>query len=491
LTAETDRTASLSDYVRMMRAQRWIVLLAVVLCAGAAVALSLRQDEQYAATAQLDYQGDNQALSLVGAPAYPERTNKEQADLGAQTALQDDPLRRVRQALHTRRSVDELRGMLAAAVDPQSNLVSITATAPGARFAARLATTLARQSAADAAREQRTRYRDTVQRLRAKQRRLGGGPRAAQQSRIYGEQITRLETLASLARPVRVAQAASVPETPVSPKPVRDGVLGALAGLLLGLALAFGRDALDRRLRNLDDIQTAVELPVLGHVRRRAMRGGVALEPADQESFTLLRTMVGFLDVDDPLRTLAVTSAATGEGKSTVAAALALSYAESGHRTLLVECDLRRPVLGERLDVDTITLGLTDLLARKAELADVVHTLDGSGLNVVLAGSRTPRPAELLGSERFQAFVAEVRETYDMVIFDTSPLLALADTLQLLPRMDGALVCVRSGQTTREEVEALNRSLHAVPHGPVGLVITGITPATEGVYGYGNYAYAS
>jgi receptor protein-tyrosine kinase len=221
------------------------------------------------------------------------------------------------------------------------------------------------------------------------------------------------------------------------------------------------------------------------------MRGGVALEPADQESFTLLRTMVGFLDVDDPLRTLAVTSAATGEGKSTVAAALALSYAESGHRTLLVECDLRRPVLGERLDVDTITLGLTDLLARKAELADVVHTLDGSGLNVVLAGSRTPRPAELLGSERFQAFVAEVRETYDMVIFDTSPLLALADTLQLLPRMDGALVCVRSGQTTREEVEALNRSLHAVPHGPVGLVITGITPATEGVYGYGNYAYAS
>jgi receptor protein-tyrosine kinase len=491
LTADTDRTASLSDYLRIVRGQRWIVLLAVLLCAGAAVALSLRQDKQYAATAQLDYQGDNQALSLVGAPAYPDRTNKEQADLGAQTALQDGSLRRVRATLHTRRTVDTLRGMLGTAVDPQSNLVSITATAPSAAFAAKLANALSRQAAGDAARQQRTRYRVTARRLQAKQDRLGKGARAAQQSRIYGEQITRLETLASLARPVTIARAATVPEHPVAPKPVRNGVLGALAGLLLGLALAFGRDALDRRLRNLEDIQTAVELPVVGHVRQHAMGRAIMLQPADQESFALLRTMVGFMDVDAPLRTLAVTSASMSEGKSTVAASLALSYAESGHRTLLVECDLRRPVLGERLELDAVKLGLTDLLARKAQLPDVVRRHEDSGLEVVLAGSRTPRPAELLGSERFTAFVAEVREAYDMVIFDTSPLLALADTLQLLPRMDGALVCVRSGQTTREQVEALNRSLQAVPHGPVGLVVTGITPATEGVYGYGNYAYAS
>jgi capsular exopolysaccharide synthesis family protein len=206
-----------------------------------------------------------------------------------------------------------------------------------------------------------------------------------------------------------------------------------------------------------------------------------------------MRTNVDFLDVDSRLTTLAVTSALPEEGKSTVACSLACAYALAGKRTLIVECDLRRPTLAHKLGLGNGP-GLSDYLAGEAEPQAVVQPVALPGaqapLVAIVAGTPSPRPAELLGSQRFGAFLDEVARAYDVVLLDTSPLLSVVDTLELVPRVDGVVVCVRAQQTTRDQAQAAKAALEHFPARPTGVVVTGVRAGDELDYGYYSYAYA-
>ena len=495
----TDNTATtgLAEYGRIVRDQWWIVLSVMLVAVAVALVLTWRQDTRYAATAQLDFAGESQSLGIVGAPTFPSRTSKELAEFGAQTILQVSSLHRVRKALATDVGVTDLRRDLTAAVDPQSNLVSVTAQASDPNFAAALANALARQAAESAAKGLREQYRAAALDLRRREITLGQGPKDTAQSALYNQQITRLQALANIAQPVSIAKQAQPDDSPVSPKPVRNGVLGAIVGLLLGLLAAFVRDSFDKRLRNLDDVQDVLDMPILGHLRDEAMGGAgplpgaVKLAPIDLETFSILRANLRHLDGGRPRQAIAVTSAAPGEGKSTIAASLALSSALAGHRTLLVEADLRRPSLAERLGLAPDGPGLTDYLAGTATPAEVVSSLSEPALPlaVVLAGSPSSMPVELLGSATFADFVTQVRGAYEVIIFDTSPLLTVADTLELLPHVDATVMCVRAGQTRTDEARAASAVLAHVPHGAVGLVITGVKRGRESDVGYYSRAY--
>jgi capsular exopolysaccharide synthesis family protein len=205
---------------------------------------------------------------------------------------------------------------------------------------------------------------------------------------------------------------------------------------------------------------------------------------------------------------LLVTSAIAGEGKSTVAACLAVTTAESGTRTLLVECDLRKPVLAERMGIKEGP-GLSDYLTGHADprqilqpVAGIVERLNGSGptltagqsgsanLVCIAAGRRVPRPAELLASERFRSFLTEVSDVYDTVILDTPPLLPVADTLAIVPDVSALVVCIRLEHTTREQALAAQSALDRLPERPVGLVLTDVRQEGDG-YNYGEYATAA
>jgi Mrp family chromosome partitioning ATPase len=337
-----------------------------------------------------------------------------------------------------------------------------------------------------------------------------------------------LEALASVASPLQVVSLASVPGAPSSPKPVQDGVIGLVLGLLLGLLIAILRSALDRRMRASDDIRGATGLPLLGHVRETALghagdipRGDKQLAPRDIESFRMLRTNTEFLTSNGsgPISTFAVTSALAEEGKSTTAAALAFAYAASGRRTLLVECDLRLPCLAERLGLQP-NGGLTSYLVGRATLSDVVFRAQarshastlaaGSAINppvvesgagesgggmtfggcpdVVVAGDRPSHPAELLSSPGLARFISEARARYDIVILDTAPLLSVADTLEILPQVEGIVLCVRARRTTRDQIAACTVALDRVPARPTGVVVTGISDRENSQYGYYGYA---
>lgn len=197
-----------------------------------------------------------------------------------------------------------------------------------------------------------------------------------------------------------------------------------------------------------------------------------------------------------------VTSGVPEEGKSTVALFLALASAASGRRTLLIECDLRRPVLAERLAVPDGP-GLSDFVAGKATREEIVHHVSAmidadaipplgaeshdQTLACVFAGAPTRQAAEILESERFVSLLGQFEEAYDVVVIDTPPLLAVVDALDLIPRASAVLVCARASRTTRDQVRATRAALDRLPERPTGLVITGTTRADAQSYGY--YAY--
>jgi Mrp family chromosome partitioning ATPase len=237
-----------------------------------------------------------------------------------------------------------------------------------------------------------------------------------------------------------------------------------------------------------------------------ASNGARALDEEDLEAMRIMRTNLAFLNEQEtPLRSVLVTSALPEEGKTTIAAALAWVAATSGRRTLLLECDLRRPDLAQRLGAQRGP-GLTDYLAGTAEAGDVFQAIDigaprvaptnggseGDGsfgaLTLVSAGSM-PGGGDVLGSERFRDFLAVTSRSYDLVVLDTCPLLPVVDTLELIPFVDGIVLCVRLGQTTREQAGSALQALHRFPRKPTGLVVTGVRPGLDENYGY-SYSYA-
>ena len=509
---EQPRYATLRDYLRVVRKQRWLIILITLVFAGAALALSLGEKPTYTAEVSLRFVDPASDADLVGATSFPTQTADQLAASSAEVITRPGVIADVRKQLKTKLSVDDLQKAVDAQPEALTNFVVIRAKSNNKNFAAALANTFAREVVGVTTKAERKRF---LQIAAAMQRAYSAQRRTTNQfsRELFAERVSRVKALGKTAQPAIVARAADVPKNPTSPRPLRNTVLGGLIGLVLGLLVAFIRDSLDRRLRGSREIQEEVGLPLLGHVALDAMgrsvvsnNGHKVMTEADLESFRILRTNLEFLDVDNPAKVVLVTSGLPGEGKSTVSSALATTSALSGRRTLLVECDLRRPQIAERFGLGEGP-GLSDYLAGRAEPADVLRKIvlapppsrNGNGdaapdpsaptLVCITAGSMPPRPAELLGSKKFAAFLDEVRGAYDFVVLDTSPLLSVSDTLELMPLVDGVILCVRASQTTQEQARAAKAAIDRLPDRPTGLVVTGVRKGDAEDYGYYSYAY--
>lgn len=535
---EAPSPVSLSERLKIVRRHLWLVMGIACVVAVVVLVFSLAQPPSYEAQTSVQFRDETRDLALLGGLAQPADQPAQLAAASAGTVTRPQLLTQVKKDLKTSWTVDRLRNATTATPDPRSNLVILNARADTAPFAARLANAVARRATSSVNQASRRRFSDAAESLRERLDRTaaenGGGAegtaRRSATSAVLAEQLSNLEALASFASPAQWVQRAEVPSEPVSPKPVRNTVLAGLFGLFLGLGAAFVRDSLDRRLRGTQEIQEHLpDLTLLGHVRTRVMgkvafcdTGHAELEGPDLEAFRILRTNLEFLDVDSPPRIVAVTSPLPEEGKTTVAGSLAFAAAAAGKQTLLVECDLRRPALSGRLGLQR-SPGLSDVLAGQADALEVIQIarctdppllssgnsngkvepgFKGAGregrppslpgaehpVACVAAGSPTSRPAELLGSQRLRDFLEKLSDDYELIVLDTSPLLPVADTIELLPLVDGVLMCVRMGQTTREQARAGKAVLDRVPTRLSGLVITGAEAA--GDYEYGYYAYA-
>lgn len=260
---------------------------------------------------------------------------------------------------------------------------------------------------------------------------------------------------------------------PISPRPVRDALAGAMLGGILGAGIVLLREQLDDRLRSVADVERVLELPVLAQLPVDEMAGaGVSAisHPHSplSEAIRSLRASVQYTGLDRPLRTIVVTSAMPNEGKSVVSANLAAVCALAGHRTVLVGADLRRPRLSSMFDVKGGAPGLSDVVAGVNGLgpasgsgADSPSPEAPAGIggrlvkpmaNLVFlpAGRTPPNPAELLGSRRMNTVLSELSAGADVVVIDTPPLLPVADAAIVAAQVDGVILVVALNETRED-----------------------------------------
>lgn len=203
------------------------------------------------------------------------------------------------------------------------------------------------------------------------------------------------------------------------------------------------------------------------------------------EAYRMLRTNLQFMGVDRPVRSLVVTSAAPEEGKSLTAANLAVAFAQAGQRVVLVDADLRRPTLHRTFGLGRLAWGgLTSVLAGALDLQSALTDTGIDGLRVLPSGPIPPNPAEMLGSQRMQALMAALDEHFDLAIYDTPPVLAVADASILAPAVDGTLLVVRAHRIGHPQARRAKEALEAVKARVLGVVLDGVPTGRRGDYYY-------
>lgn len=282
---------------------------------------------------------------------------------------------------------------------------------------------------------------------------------------------------------LRVISGPTLSPFPVSPRKKLDVAIGFLLGLGVGIAQALLRHQLDTSFRSREHLAQTTGVPTLSviHFDRAAKTGPVMIPGGDHsrraESFRQLRTNLRFADATSLVEIMVVTSAFEGEGKSTTAANLALSFAEAGRRVLLIDGDLRKPKLSRYLDLEG-EAGLTSVLIGDASVEDVVQEWGQHGLDVLTSGPIPPNPSELLGSGAMEKLVRHLRSTYDLVIIDTPPLLPVADAAVTAAQADGVLLVVHYGKARIDRVMEALDSLNSVEARVLGTVLN-MAPITR------------
>lgn len=486
--------------------RRALIIVAVVLAAAAgAYIVSKGQKAKYTATTKLLLKGTSSNTANSGGqptfgPTIPS-TSPDREALVTRGAVLKETQRRLAQRIGDKRA-GEVVSKLTAFSGQDSQVVELRAEASDPSVAADAANTLGAvnidlrkaQTIAELRRAERS----------AEQQIAKLSPTNQNDAPALGALRTQLTNLkgteATTDGNAEVVQQASAPSSPSSPKPTQNAIIGAFGGLLLGLAIALVREQLDRRVRHSKQLEEAFGLPVLASVpKSRAFGGqnGRALErlPArEAEAFQILRANLHYLNKDTELRSVVVTSAGVGDGKSTVSLNLAKADAIVGKKVLLVEADVRRPQLAGLLGLDS-DQGLTTFLSeRDKPLADVTHRVpvgpsrDGQAspttLDVVVAGPVPDNPSGLIDSDRMRSLIRQAERSYDFVVLDTPPASMVADPISLMSQATAVVIVGRVGKITSAEADGLREQLERIDAPGFGLVANFAPKGAKEGYGY-------
>jgi Mrp family chromosome partitioning ATPase len=524
-----------------------------VLVTATVILASLQQQRLYQATAQVLLSQKDLAGSLTGtqtqnAGLTPDRFAQTQAQLARVRRV---AVRTVAAAGVSGESASKLLSSSSVSAGANDDLLTFSVTDSRPSAAARFASEYARQY---------TVYRrelDTAAILRARsdlraqiERLTREGGRG---SRLYTDLVAKDQQLATLealqtsnAYVVQAAHGA----IKVQPKPVRNGVLGFFFGLLFGVGLAFLWETLDTRVRSAEEVGEKLDIPLLARLpappKRLRSENRLAMLSApnslEAEAFRLLRTNLDFVNLERGAKTIMITSAVEGEGKSTTAANLAVALARAGRRVVLVDLDLRRPYIDHFFNLPGA--GLTEVVLGHAELEDALATIpigqvgtngsapkrnDGGGqvlshnlaafleravnegrpdlvrevvekataaatktampptegmmLEVLPSGPVPPNVGEFVGLQAIDELLARLRERADFVVVDTTPLLQIGDAMTLSAKVDALVLVTRLNIIRRPMLNDLRRALDSCPATKLGFVVAG-AELEEG-YGYG------
>lgn len=298
------------------------------------------------------------------------------------------------------------------------------------------------------------------------------------------------------AGPVQIAviQPAVVPDGPVSPRISLNAVLGLLVGLAVGLSTAILRTVLDTRFHSIEDLERALEVPILGGIahdpkidKRPLIVHSDRMNPR-AESFRSLRTNLQFVATDDDARVFVLSSSVPNEGKTTTAANLAVALAETGASVVLVDADLRKPAVADIMGIEG-GVGLTDVLIGQAELQDVLQHWGRGDFAILPAGRTPPNPSELLGSKAMQQLLESLGDTVDYVIVDTPPVLPVTDAAVVSQFATGTILVAAAESTKQQDLRGAVATLEASGVRILGVVGTMLPIKGPDSYTYGLYRY--
>ncbi|TWT79210.1 Tyrosine-protein kinase YwqD [Planctomycetes bacterium CA13] len=279
--------------------------------------------------------------------------------------------------------------------------------------------------------------------------------------------------------------------------------LGLFLGAMLGLALAITTELLDSTFSDVHDLERTLGAPAIAHVPRfntrdlkSKTRSGSLIQPslvtfhaprsAESEVYRVARTSLMVANRKTNVRTMMMTSPQPGDGKSTTISNLAVSFARAGKKVLLIDADMRRPVIAGLFGVQREP-GLSDVLSGTISARESIQNTEVSNLDLIPNGRPTADPSELLESDRFGAMVAELTQRYDLVLIDAPPLLAVADPAIIAPLVDAVVLTVRVNKHARGPVEQASKILQDQGLAPAAIVVNGVDQSSKS-YGYGSYS---
>jgi succinoglycan biosynthesis transport protein ExoP len=496
---------NLRTYLQILRRRFYWVVAGVVLFGAAAGGYSVVQHKQYTATAQLLVLPSS-GITLSGSAAQQVISPTD-----VLTELQLLTTAPVKEQVH--KQLGSEPNVTASEVG-QTNVIAVAATATSPTLAAKIANAYATafvtyqqatSSATLTAAEQQLQAQiATVAAELAKLESSSNSAataqaNAAQIAALAGQQATLNEELATLqvngaasTGGVEVVTPAKAPTAPSSPKPVRDGVIAAIIGLLAGIAIALLADHFDDAVYSKEEAgKLAGDAPVLGvipRIRSWKRRSDAVLATIDSrnssvaEAYRSVRTSLQFAGHDGDMKTILVTSPSAGEGKTSTIANLGVVLAQAGQRVVIVSCDLRRPRLGQFFERSE-SPGVTSVILGQASLGDALQPVEGIGnLFILGSGDVPPNPTELLASGSAKEIFSKLRQAFDIVLLDSPPLLPVTDAVILAELADATLLVIAAGETKRNQVQEAAEMLAQVDASRVGVILNEVE--IGGRYGY-------
>ncbi|MFH0788474.1 MAG: polysaccharide biosynthesis tyrosine autokinase [Pseudomonadota bacterium] len=297
---------------------------------------------------------------------------------------------------------------------------------------------------------------------------------------------------------IHIVDPAEIPKIPAKPRIRLNLILAALVGLVMGVGLAFFMEYLDNTIKSPVDLEQYFNLPYLGPVPSFEVSNLQLAQPelivlndprsSSSEAYRGLRTSILFSTPGHSPRSFLITSAGPKEGKTITCANMAVTMAQAGQKVLLMDCDMRRPRLHKIFNCEK-DRGISHVLIGEVDWRRLKISTNIPNLDLLPSGPIPPNPAELLGSDRMKALLAEVTKEYDRVIIDSPPVVAVTDSILLSRFVEGVVVVIQTGVTTRDVLSNSIRQLKDVQAHILGVVLNAVNIGKDSYYYYQYYYY--